>query len=371
MYLALQSLPTGSGRTNVGIYYKELTDYTDMNSVANFSTDWNGFYQVSNTSSAYSSLDLQADDRIGFIYEETLTGWGKRNNPVSTSFPNGEGQHNFDGFDNIYVAYDLDYITGGTYVVNRNVSRGAFVKNYLNAMIDASSVSAATKADAKKAVEALSDNPTTAEVDKVYGVLAGEPLADPWDGKVVTFTNVQQNGKEYALYINDQNVLSISNDPVEYLGDAAKFVCKKENSGKYSLYNEASNSYMIWRAGNNYGYNNNAGTLSTYNATYCDWSINDASGTVPGTYYITSKRANGTTDGTLILLSSGVFDAWSSGVGYASNYSNLFRIEATVPTAIESVSAKRDGKVYDLSGRQVAHPTRGIYIIDGRKVYIK
>jgi lipoprotein-anchoring transpeptidase ErfK/SrfK len=128
---------------------------------------------------------------------------------------------------------------------------------------------------------------------------------------------------------------------------------------------------MIWRAGNNYGYNNNAGTLSTYNATYCDWSINDASGTVPGTYYITSKRANGTTDGTLILLSSGVFDAWSSGVGYASNYSNLFRIEATVPTEIESVSAKRDGKIYDLSGRQVAHPTRGIYIIDGRKVYIK
>ena len=57
MYLALQSLPTGGGRTNVGIFYKELTDVTDINSVANFAIDWNGFYQVSNTSSAYSSMD--------------------------------------------------------------------------------------------------------------------------------------------------------------------------------------------------------------------------------------------------------------------------------------------------------------------------
>ena len=63
-------------------------------------------------------MDLQADGRIGFIYEETLTGFGKRNNPVSTSFPTGAGQHNFDGFDNIYVAYPLDYITGGAYSIN-------------------------------------------------------------------------------------------------------------------------------------------------------------------------------------------------------------------------------------------------------------
>ena len=31
----------------------------------------------------------------------------------------------------------------------------------------------------------------------------------------------------------------------------------------------------------------------------------------------------------------------------------------------------RDSKIYDLSGRQVVNPTRGIYIINGRKVYVK
>jgi hypothetical protein len=91
----------------------------DFASVENFVLGWDGFFQVSDTSSAYSSLDLQADGRIGFFYEETLTGFGKRPNPVSTSFPTGAGQHNFDGFDNIYVAYTLEQITSGKFSLRK------------------------------------------------------------------------------------------------------------------------------------------------------------------------------------------------------------------------------------------------------------
>ena len=71
-------------------------------------------------------MDPQADGKIGFIYEETLTNWGKRNNPVSTSFPTGAGQHNFDGFDNIYLAMDVEYITNGAYKLKLDVDRKAF-----------------------------------------------------------------------------------------------------------------------------------------------------------------------------------------------------------------------------------------------------
>ena len=375
MYLALQSLPTGSGRTNVGIYYKELTDFTDINSVANFSIDWNGFYQVSNTASAYSSMDLQADDRIGFIYEETLTGFGKRNNPVSTCFPTGAGQHNFDGFDNIYVAYELEYITNGAYSIKRDVDRRAFVQSYFTSLVEAAGVSAELQANVKSALGKLSAEPTTEEIDNIYRLLAGEAPADMWDGKVLTFTNVQQNGKEYVLYIDNSNKLSVSTSSAEELGDAAQFLCKKEKSGKYSFFNEKAQLYMIWRAGNNYGYNNNAGTLAAYNATYCDWSINDAGSTVPDTYYIVSKRNDGTTDGALIILASGSFDSWSNSAGYAANYSNLYRISATeVETGIDEAEAE-NGKVktgiYDLQGRKVENPTKGIYVVDGKKVLVK
>ena len=373
MYLALQSLPTGGGRTNVGIFYKELTDVTDLNSVENFAVDWNGFYQVSNTSSAYSSMDLQADNRIGFIYEETLTGFGRRDNPVSTSFPNGEGQHNFDGFDNIYVAYELEYITNGAYSVKRDVDRRAFVKEYFTAV--AADASAEVKADLKKALDALSAEPTTAEIDNIYSILAGDVPADKWDGKVLTFTNVQQNGTELVLYINNSNVLDLSSSSAEVLGDVAQFLCKKEESGKYSFFNESAQLYMIWRAGNNGGgHNNNSGTLATYNAAYCDWSINQ--GSLSDTYYIVSKRGNGTTDGSLIVMASGTFDAYSATEGYNGNYSNLFRIDVVdVETGIDEVKGEKENVkdgIYDLAGRKVkATGAPGIYIVNGKKTLVK
>ena len=371
MYLALQSLPTGGGRTNVGIFYKELTDMTDLNTVANFAGDWNGFFQVSNTSSAYSSMDLQADDRIGFIYEETLTGFGKRDNPVSTSFPTGSGQHNFDGFDNIYVAYELEYITNGAYSVKRSVDQRVFVREYFNALADEVGMSAKDKEALAAALAVLSEKPTPAELDAVYAVFAGQKPADKWDGKVLTFTNVQQSGAERVLYINENNVLDITTSSADEVGAAAQFLCKKEASGKYSFFNEAAQLYMIWRAGGNYGYNNNSGTLATYNATYCDWSINQAS--VADRYYIVSKRANGS-DGSIILMASGAFDAFSGSEGYTANYSNLFRIDATdVETGVEQVKGENGNvkAIYDLQGRRVDFPSKGIYIIDGKKVLVK
>ncbi|MBO7193519.1 MAG: DUF4091 domain-containing protein [Bacteroidaceae bacterium] len=372
MYLALQSLPTGGGRTNVGIFYKELTDLTDLNTVANFANDWNGFFQVSNTSSAYSSMDLQADDKIGFIYEETLTGFGRRDNPVSTSFPTGAGQHNFDGFDNIYVAYDLEYITGGAYSVKRDVDQRAFVREYFNAMADEINMSDDDRALLATALADLSKTPTPVELDAVYAVFAAFKPADKWDGKTLTFTNVQQSGAERVLFINDSNVLDVSSSTAEEIGASAQFLCKKEASGKYSFFNEKKQLYMIWRAGGNYGYNNNSGTLAAYNATYCDWNINQ--GSVADRYYIVSKRANNS-DGSIIILTSGAFDAWTGSEGYSSSYSNLFRIDVIdVETGIEGVIEPETENlgIFDLAGRRVNEINNaGFYIVNGVKMLVK
>jgi len=172
MYLALQSLPTGNARTDVGIYYKALADMADIDSVAHFCADWDGFYRVTDKSSAYSSMDLQADNRIGFIYEETLTKWGTKPNPVSTSFPTGAGSHNYDGFDNVYVPIDLETITNGDYSVNRAVNRGAFVKDYLAAVVNNSAVSQSKKSEAQAIIAAMPGRAPQAFVDKVYSLLA-------------------------------------------------------------------------------------------------------------------------------------------------------------------------------------------------------
>ena len=178
MYLALQSLPTGGGRSHVGIFYKELADASDINNVNALATGWDGFFLVTDKASAYSSMDLQADNRIGMIYEETLTGFGKVKNPVSTCFPNGEGQHNFDGFDNIYVAYPLEHITGGAYSINRKVDRRAYLQSYFTAIT--AEASDEVKAAMVTALEALSTEPTPEEIDALYRLMtsAGEGIGN-------------------------------------------------------------------------------------------------------------------------------------------------------------------------------------------------
>lgn len=347
LYVAMQSVPTGNSRNDVGIFFKELADISDIRNVAAFTTDWNGFYQVSSTASAYSSIELQADDKIAFFYEETLTKWGTKPNPVSTSFPTGAGTHNFDGYENIYLPIDLELITGGKYSVSHDVNRGGYLRTYFNAVIDEAELTVDEKATIKAEVAKLPAEPTINQIDAIYALFREHEPADKWDGKILTFTNIQQDGTERSLFI-DGSTLSLSTSTAEALGEKAQFKCKKEDSGKYSFFNEKTGLYMIWRAGQNSGYNNNAGTLSTYNSTYCDWNVVDANSTKANSYYLVSKRSNGTTDGSLVVMATGSFDAYSAAVAWASNYSNLFYInivdDSTGINAIHNASNRFYGK---------------------------
>ena len=74
--VALQSVPLGPGRSRVGIYYKPLHSKFDYATPVNFASDWRGPYLVSEINSAYSTMTLQSDGRIGFFYEEETYGPG-------------------------------------------------------------------------------------------------------------------------------------------------------------------------------------------------------------------------------------------------------------------------------------------------------
>ncbi len=146
------------------------------------------------------------------------------------------------------------------------------------------------------------------------------------DGPIVTFTNVQKDGKTYTLYINADKVLAISTESAEALGDAAKFRATLQANGKYTFYNEANKLYMIWRGKGN-GYNSDKGVLAEYNSTYCDWTM-IASTNLSGGYYFYSKRGNGTSDGSLVILKAGTFDAYGNTEGWADGHTNVYKIES-------------------------------------------
>ena len=109
LYIALQSLPLGSGRSNVGIYYKELEDYNDFLTPAHFAKDWDGRYKSSITGSAYSTMTLQKDNTLAFIYEE------------DTYATNG------GGYTIVYKNYTLEKITDGKYSIDTEENRALYL----------------------------------------------------------------------------------------------------------------------------------------------------------------------------------------------------------------------------------------------------
>ena len=89
--LMLQSLPCGDKRTRVGFWFKEILP-NGIYSPRAFAANWNKGLEVSNLASAYSTMSIQADGRIGFFYEEE---------------PND--------YCMVYVSLSVEQITGGRY----------------------------------------------------------------------------------------------------------------------------------------------------------------------------------------------------------------------------------------------------------------
>lgn len=72
--LMLQSVPTASDRSNVAIFYKEIDENTAYTPTT-FAQNWTKGLQVSYTYSAYSTMTLQKNGNIGFLFEESPNGY--------------------------------------------------------------------------------------------------------------------------------------------------------------------------------------------------------------------------------------------------------------------------------------------------------
>ena len=69
----VQSVPAGPGRTHVTFFYKVLKNETDYASSQALAEGWQRGKEVSSWISAYSTMILQHDGRIGFLWEEGPT----------------------------------------------------------------------------------------------------------------------------------------------------------------------------------------------------------------------------------------------------------------------------------------------------------
>ena len=261
VYLALQSVPLGSGRANVGIYYKELETLEDFISPDAIAADWDGRHQSSYVAGAYSTMTLQHDNNIGFLYEEDTYGT------------------NGGGYTIVYKNYSIEYITDSAYVFDADVDKTAIVVAGIDAKIagfdteaptyvgsvDANSLSAvATLIDAYKAT------PSYAAYEAINAAIANLPRLEIEAGKWYRIRNSERSNA--TLYLNpetDRVSTAVSN--VNNANQLFTFLSTGNNK-EYYLYN-GNYQYMLGPLGNN----ETQPIVTTDNAAAGKWKIESTS----------------------------------------------------------------------------------------------
>lgn len=235
MFLALQSVPFGpSGRTKVGINYKELASPIDYNTPNNFAKGWDGTMLVTDLGSAYSTMVLQKDEKVGFFYEEetfTTTAGG--------------------GYTLVYKKYSVEDITEGAYTYDATSPRPEIDPTLANAL----DIAAARKVLANKGVgfpiisaaerTALNalltkiERENTVTKEEVATAIAALQKADkvelPLDNRFYTLTFVAKDGKEYYMNAKGSALEIQPREAGVQLPPSASFVAKVGENGRYML----------------------------------------------------------------------------------------------------------------------------------------
>ncbi len=200
------------------------------------------------------------------------------------------------------------------------------------------------------------------------------PVADTY----YAFVNHQQNGDVHTLYMTEDGLaVAVGQTPAE-VGEAAAFLCIPDTTEHtYQFYNPAFDRYLVWR-GHRDGYNDNKGFTTPDDAAdagrvFTLITLYPAGSYYEGAFLIHGLRANGN-PGTFVLMATGVFDAYSLAYGWTDRFSNMFTVENVNDTGITQpsvVSPQPSDAIYDLTGRRVLAPSRGIYIQNGKKVMVR
>ncbi len=233
MYLMLQSVPFGSGRANVGIYYKEFESLADFVTPDSLAKDWDGRHQASYLSSAYSTMCLQADNTVGFIYEEDTYGTSG------------------GGYTIVYKNYSIEQITDSAYSYNADINPNVFVAENIDVkaahvVAGANYVGAYTfeaVEEAQGAIEAYKEHPTREGYEVLNKVLANLPIVDVQPNGWYRFRNADRNNGTLYLSPGATNYTAGNSNN---LSNAHQTFCLKatETEGQYYLYSGNYGTYL-------------------------------------------------------------------------------------------------------------------------------
>ena len=242
MWMALQSVPFGNGRTNVGIYYKALESGADYSTPANFAKDWDGRHQASFMGSAYSTMCFQRDSTIAFLYEESTYG---------------------ADYTIQYKKYTLEQITNGRYSVLKSgqtdqpsdatTATIAEAKNLLKKK-GVGYPNDAPRNILQAAIETAEENPTTAAgttlAAAIEAYLGTTDVQLPADSKKYTITMVAKNGNRFYLNYTGSDIAMVARNENTELPESAQFLCEDNGDGTVSLKTN-DDKYLVYHSSYN------------------------------------------------------------------------------------------------------------------------
>lgn len=360
MWMALQSVPFGSGRANVGIYYKALESYADFNSPANFAKDWDGRHQSSRMGSAYSTITLQHDNTIGFLYEESTFG---------------------KDYTIVYKNYTIEDITDDEYEFDTDpIAPFDLTANGIDAMTDDLSFNnnlGGLKEDARTIIEAaiatFKSTPNQANYLNIFDVIANAPTNELDVTKYYIIRNTTRVSEgAYAMYVtsaSDKKLTGTAYNASSELQQWGIEPCGIEGQDEwYYLYNKGTATYVM-------------NLLAKETPMYTTADKNQAGlyklQQISGDHFAMVNQNPTTADYPAIHLPQDYTSrmvAWTP-TSPASQW--IFEITdistGYIPTGIDEMQAETTTvqQAYDLQGRAVVAPKQGLYIINRKKVILK
>lgn len=257
----LQSVPKGTGRKNVSIWYKVIDSSTQT--PTSIATGWTLGKQVSFRNSAYSTMTLQQDNRIGFLLEEEP-----------------------GGYCIIYTPLSIEDVTGGAYTVYNDANRVEVAVNTLvepalaktgvgypalggssRATLETAVATARTgTGDIETRLSDLSSAVTTYKAST-------SDIQMPESGKAYTIANINWNGVKRYMQYAETGITFGTTDA----NAATPFICRELSAGKYTFVCNAG-KYLVWK-GNSAGANGSKGYVDAFNYeetvgtnNYTDWT---------------------------------------------------------------------------------------------------
>lgn len=384
VWMALQSVPFGSGRNNVGIYYKELASESDYNTPANFAKDWDGRHQSSYLGSAYSTMCFQQDSTIAFLYEESTYG---------------------ADYTIVYKNYTLEQITNKAYSIGKGETPEIGPEGPSEATIETIAEAKellkkvgigypaeTPRATLQAAIDVAEADPTASNGTKLEvameNYIASADIVVPETGKTYTFTAVYGTNEYYIYNNNGTLAVATRNSDIpaegqlvcEYNADEEyKFQFKTNDNAYYLAYPTiGGKSWLDYESITGLEATSSKVTKFNVNKILSGGSVSATNEALFGLVRMDGYRGydNGkNTDayGPIVVKHSALSFDGANDAFYNENFTSAFRIEeVAIETAIENIAIEKKNTIYDLQGRKIEKITQpGIYIVNGNKVLVK